>query len=212
MNLVLVTRLGPDVGDLITSKAKLTLVVLAVMVICVASGALSLATASLAAAVTLVLTGCISLSRAYHSIDGSVIILVGAMFPLALALDKTGAAGLIANQLVALSPSIGPLGILLLLYLFASLVTQIVSNSATAALVIPIAMSVAVAQGLPVEPFVVAMAVAVSTSYATPLTNADNLLVREAGQYRMRDYVINGVPLFLLQTVAVLGLLVAKGV
>lgn len=212
MNLVLVTRLGLEAGDLITSKAKLAVIILALMVICVASGLLSLATASLAAAVTLVLTGCISLPRAYHSIDGSVIILVGAMFPLALALDKTGAAGLIANQLTALSPSIGSLGILLLLYLFASLVTQIVSNSATAALVTPIAMSVAVAQGLPVEPFVVAMAVAVSTSYATPLTNADNLLVREAGQYRTRDYVMNGVPLFLLQTVAVLGLLVAKGV
>jgi di/tricarboxylate transporter len=211
MNLVLVTHLGPQVGDLITRKAKLTLGILVVMVISVVSGLLSLATASLAAAVALILTGCISLGRAYRNIDGSVIVLVGGMLPLALALEKTGAAKLIAGQLVGLSPSIGPLGTLLLLYLLASLITQVVSNSATAALVTPIAISLATAQGLSPQPFALAMAVAVSASYVTPLTNADNLLVREAGRYAMRDYVVNGLPLFLLQTSGVMLLLLASG-
>ena len=207
MNLVLVTHLGPRLGDLITSKAKLTLGVLAVMVLSVASGLLSLATASLAAAVVLILTGCISLGRAYRSIDGSVIVLIGGMLPLALALEKTGAAELIAGRLAALSPAIGPLGTLLLLYLFAAAITQIVSNSATAALVTPIAINLATAQGLSPQPFALAMAVAVSTSYVTLLTNADNLLVRETGQYTMRDYVVNGLPLFLFQAVALMVLL-----
>ena len=211
MDLVLVTHLGPRTGDLITGKAKLTLGVLAVMVVCVASGLLSLATASLVAAVVLLLTGCISPSRAYRSIDGSVIILIGAMLPLALALEKTGAAELIAQLLSGLSPVIGPLGVLLLLYLLTAVITQVVSNSATAALVTPIAISLAVAQGLSPVPFALAMAVAVTTSYASPLTNADNLLVREAGRYTMRDYLVNGLPLFVLQTIVVFLLLLATG-
>jgi di/tricarboxylate transporter len=207
----LATHLGPEAGDLITGKAKLTLGVLAVMVVCVTSGLLSLATASLAAAVALLLTGCISPTRAYRSVDGSVIILIGAMLPLALALEKTGAAEWIANQLAGLSPNIGPLGVLFLLYLLASVITQVVSNSATAALVTPIAISLAVTQGLSPVPFVLVMAVAVTTSYASPLTNADNLLVREAGRYSMRDYLVNGLPLFMLQTIVVMLLLLATG-
>jgi di/tricarboxylate transporter len=207
LNLVLVSHLGPEAGDLIKKKSKLTLGILAVMVISMVTGLASLATASLAAAVALVLTGCVSPARAYRSIDGSVIILIGAMLPLALALEKTGAAELIANQLTSLSPIVGPLGVLFLLYLLTSVITQVVSNSATAALVTPIAISLAGTQGLSPVPFVLAMAVAVTTSYVSPLTNADNLLVREAGQYSIRDYLVNGLPVFVLQTIAVFLLL-----
>jgi di/tricarboxylate transporter len=165
---------------------------------------LSLATASLAAAVILVLSGCIRLDRAYRSIDGSVVVLIGAMLPLAMALEKTGAAALVAGQLAGLSSIIGAMGTLLLLYLFASGITQVVSNSATAALVTPIAISLAETLGLNAQPFAIAMAIAVTTSYALPLTNADSLLVREAGRYTMRDYVVNGLPLFVLQTIALM--------
>ena len=95
----------------------------------------------------------------------------------------------------------------MLLYLFTVLLTQVISNSVTAALVTPIAINLAVAQGVSPQPFAIAMAVAVSTSYATPLTNADILLVREPGRYSMRDYLVNGLPLFALQTIAVFILL-----
>jgi di/tricarboxylate transporter len=208
-NLILVTHLGPEPGDLITSKAKVTLAVLGLMVVCVVSGLLSLATASLAAAVALILTGCVSLDRAYQSIDGSVILLIGGMLPLSLALQTTGAADLIAGHLAALSPGIGALGALLLLYFFASGITQVVSNSATAALMTPIAVNLALALGMPPRPFALTIAVAVTTSYVTPLTNADNLLVRDAGQYKLRDYLISGLPLFLLQTIGLVLVLMA---
>ncbi len=211
-NLVLVTQLGPEVGDLITRKAKLTLGILAVMVICAASGLLSLATASLAAAVALILTGCIPLARAYRSIDGSVIVLIGGMLPLAVALETTGAAGWIAGQLATLGSAFGPFGTLVLLCVFAIVLTQIISNAAAAALLTPIAVNLATTQGLRPQPFVIAMAVAVSTSYLTPLTNTDNLLVREAGRYTMRDYLVNGLPLVLLQTGALLLLVWIWGV
>ena len=139
-------------------------------------------------------------------------VLVGAMLPMAMALEKTGAAAAIAGRLAALSGIVGPLGTLGLLFLFAALVTQIVSNSAAAALVTPLAISLANAQGLPPQPFAIAMAVAVTTSYLTPLTNTDNLLVREAGTYTMRHYVINGLPLFVIQLAFVLVLSWFSGV
>lgn len=210
-NLVLVTHLGPQPGDLITRKAKWTLGILALMVVTVVSGLLPLAVASLAAAVLLILSGCVSLGRAYRSIDGSVIVLIGGMLPLALALEKTGIAGLIAGQLAGLSAIVGPLAGLLLLYLVASLLTQIVSNSVTAALMTPIAISLAAALGLSPTPFAIAIVVAVTASYVTPLTNADNLVVRDAGRYTMRDYVVNGLPLFVLQTAALMVMLVVWG-
>jgi di/tricarboxylate transporter len=204
LDLVLVTHLGPQPGDLITGKARLTLAILGVMLVCVVSGLLSLATATLAAAVVLILTGCVSLERAYQSIDGRVIVLIGGMLPLAMALETTGAAELIAQQFAALSPAVGPMGSLLLLYLFTAVITQVISNMATAALVMPIALNLAAAQGLSPVPFAIAIAVAVTTSYVTPLTNTDNLMIRDAGRYTMRDYLVNGLPIFLLQTTVIM--------
>jgi len=205
LNLVLVTHLGPRPGDLVTSKAKLTFGVLVVMLVCVVTGLLDLATASLAAVAVLLLSKSVSPERAYRSVDGSVIVLIGGMLPLAMALEKTGAAGLIASQLASLGS--GPISTLLLLYLFTALLTQVISNSVTAALVTPIAINLALAQGLPPQQFAIAIAVAVTTSYATPLTNADVLLVREAGGYSMRDYLVNGLPIFLLQMIVLLVML-----
>jgi len=206
-NLVSVTYLGPQPGDLITSKAGLTLGILGLMLLCVLSGLLPLATASLAAAVALLLTGCLSPDRLYQSIDVSVIVLIGGMLPLAMALEKTGLAELLARQLADLSPAVGAFGTLLLLYLCTHVITQVISNSVAAALVTPIAINLATAQGLSPQPFAIAIAVAVTTSYVTPLTNADNLLVREAGRYTLRDYLVNGAPIFLAQTVALMLLL-----
>jgi di/tricarboxylate transporter len=147
----------------------------------------------------LILTGCLSAERAYESINGRVIVLIGGMLPLAMALEKSGVAGLIAGWLANLSQDVGTLGGLLLLCLFTSLLSQIASNSVAAALMTPIALSLAAAEGLAYLPFAIAIAVAATTSYITPLTNADNLMVREAGGYTMRDYLVNGLPILLMQ-------------
>ncbi len=207
LNLIQVTDLGPESGDLVTRKAGLTAAILGVMLLLVVSGTLSLATASLAATLALILSGCITLDRAYQSIDWRTVIVIGGMFPLAMALEKTGAAQLIAQWMIGLTPSIGSSGTLLLLYFFTALVTQVVSNSVTAALIVPIAVSLATAQNMSPQPFVIAVAIAATASYLTPITNADNLLIRRAGQYTMRDYLINGLPIFILQTVMVMMIL-----
>lgn len=207
MNLISVTQLGPQPGDRITRKAKLAIGILCLMVICVVPGLVPLATASLSAAVALILTGCLSAERAYESIEGRVIVLIGGMLPLAMALEKTGVAELFAGWLTNLSQDIGSLGALLLLCLFTSLVSQIASNSVAAALMTPIALSLAVTEGLAPYPLAIAIAVAATTSYISPLTNTDNLMVREAGGYTMRDYLVNGFPIFLLQMTALMLLL-----
>jgi di/tricarboxylate transporter len=204
LNMVLVTHLGPQPGDTITGKAGLALGILGVMLVCVVSGLLPLATASLTAALALIVTGCVSLERAYESIDARIIVLIGGMLPLAMALEKSGAAALIAGQLADLGSGFGLVGTLLPLYLLASLISQITSNSVAAALMTPIAVGLATTQGFPPQRFALAVAVAVTTSYLTPLTNADNLLVREAGRYAMRDYLLHGLPVFLMQTTAVM--------
>ena len=204
LNLIPVSQLGPQPGDRITSKAKLALGILGVMIMCVVTGLVPLATASLAAAVALILTGCVSADRAYQSINGRIIVLVGGMLPLAMALEKTGVAELIAGALANLSQNIGPMGGLALLYLFTALMSQIASNSVSAALMTPIAISLAGAEGLAPQLLAISVAVAATTSYITPLTNTDNLMVREAGGYTMRDYVVNGLPIFVLQMAAVM--------
>ncbi|MCL4300045.1 MAG: hypothetical protein KJ077_30205 [Anaerolineae bacterium] len=207
LSLVPVTDLGPQPGDLITGKARLTLAVLGAMLILVVFGLASLGTASVLAAVVLILSKCLSPERAYQSVNWSLLVLIGGMLPLSMALQKTGAAEMIAQVIVGLSQNMGVLGSLVVFHLLTSLIAQVIGGAVGAALFTPIALSLAVAQGAPPEPFAIATAFAVLAGYVTPLTDGDNLLVREPGQYTMRDYVINGLPIFALQTVALMSML-----
>ena len=107
LSLVFMTDLGPRPGDLVTGKAGVTLIILGVMLAAVGSGVLSLATASLMAAVALVFTGCISIKRAYQSLNLQLIVLIAGMLPLAAALGKTGAAGVISEWIFNINPCVG---------------------------------------------------------------------------------------------------------
>ncbi len=206
-SLVFMTDLSPRPGDRVTSKASTTLIIFGLMLVAVVTGFLTLATASLLTVVVLILTGCISLERAYQSINLQLIVVIGGMLPLAAALQKTGAATLIAEQMLGVSQAVGVLGSLLLLYTITALITQVISNSVVAALMMPIAINLAVAQGVLPEPFAIAMAFAVMAAFITPFTDGDNLLVREAGQYTMRDFTVNGLPIFIIQTTVIIFML-----
>jgi di/tricarboxylate transporter len=207
LSLVPVTDLGPQPGDLITGKANWTVAVLAGMLILVVAGLASLATASLLAAVALVLLRCLTPERAYQSINGSLLVLIGGMLSLSMALQKTGAAELIAQLIADLSQGAGVVGALVTVYLLTALVSQVIGGAVAAALFTPIAISLATAQGAPAEPFAIAVAFAVMAGFISPLTDGNNLLVRQTGQYRMRDYLANGVPIFLLQAIALMTML-----
>jgi di/tricarboxylate transporter len=208
LNLIFMTDLGPQPGDLVTGKAGLTLAILGVMLVVVVFGFLSLATASLAAAVTLILTKCISPERAYHSINFPLLVIIGGMLPLAVALEKTGAAAEIAAVIIYFSQSVGALGSLIILYLVTTLITQVIANSVVAALMMPIAINLAVAQGVSPAAFAIAVAFAANNAYITPLTDGDNLLVQEPGQYKMSDFVLNTLPIFVMQSLGIIAILV----
>jgi di/tricarboxylate transporter len=127
-----------------------------------------------------------------------VLIIIAAALGLSRALEKTGAAGLLADHLIDSLRGLGPMGLLAAIYLATSLITEMITNNAAAALMFPIAMAVAGRQGLDPMPFAVAIAVAASASFATPIGYQTNLMVYGPGGYRFSDFLKLGIPLNLL--------------
>lgn len=205
INLVLVTYLGLGRGDITTSKAWVTVTIVALMVAAVVLQLLSLATASLAAAVLLILSGCLSVERAYRSVDASILVVIGGMLPLATALEQTGLAGRLAELIQGMEA--GPFVTMIIMYAATVLLTQVISNTVTGLLVLPVALSVAAAVGGPLQAYAITVIVGVTTSYLMPLTHGSNLMIWEPGGYEMRHYVLNNGPIFVLQTIALFALL-----
>jgi di/tricarboxylate transporter len=166
---------------------------------------LPLATASLTAAVLLILTRCISINRAYRSVDATILVVIGGMLPLATALEKTGLAQTLAQTIGLLQA--GPFVTMLIIFLATVLLTQVISNVVTGLLVLPVALSLAVATGAPPQAYAISVMIGVTTSYLTPLTHGSNLMIWEPGAYQMRHYLLNNGPIFILQSIALFALL-----
>lgn len=156
-------------------------------------------TAVLIASVLMILTGCFrSVESAYKTINWESIILIAAMMPMSIALEKTGASTMISTGLVDALGDMGPHVLLAGIYFTTSFVTMFVSNTATAVLMAPIAMSTAASMGLSPYPFLLAVSVAASMCFASPFSTPPNALVMRAGQYTFLDYVKVGLPLQLI--------------
>ena len=153
-------------------------------------------TAVLIAAVLMVITGCIkSTEAAYKTINWESIVLIAAMMPMSVALEKTGASAIIAGSLVDTLGQYGPTMLLAGIYFATSLMTMFISNTATAVLMAPIALRAAT--GLEVDPmaFLFAVAVGASMCFASPFSTPPNALVMPAGRYTFMDYIKVGLPL-----------------
>ena len=159
--------------------------------------------ALLTGALVMILSGCISVQQAYQSIDTRIYVFIAGAIPLGLAMQQTGAAGLLAGWLEGLVSGWDIHWILLALFLTAGVITQVMSDAATTALFGPIA--IALAQGLNLRPesFVVTVAMAAVTSFFTPIGHHGNLLVYGPGHYQFGDFVKVGVPLTLIVAVIV---------
>lgn len=153
------------------------------------------------AATAVVATGCLDHKEAYKSIQWDILMLIFGMLALGIAMDKTGAAELIVNSLVALTGGLGPIYILAALYLITSILTEIISNTAAAILLTPIAIGLAEQFGIDARPFVVAVMFAASASFATPIGYQTNTLVYTAGGYRFSDFLKIGLPLNIVMLV-----------
>jgi di/tricarboxylate transporter len=124
--------------------------------------------------------------------------LIFGMLTLGMAMEKTGAATLIVQQIAGVVAGLGPFAVLSILYLLTSLLTEALSNNAAAILLTPIAVGLADHLGVDARPFIVAVMFAASASFATPIGYQTNTFVYNAGGYRFRDFLRIGVPLNLL--------------
>ncbi|MDE7456197.1 MAG: SLC13 family permease [Prevotella sp.] len=153
-------------------------------------------TAIIAAGLLMVITGCFrNVDAAYKTINWESVVLIAAMMPMSTALEKTGTSALISHSLVEVLGAQGPTVLLCGLYFTTSLLTMFISNTATAVLMAPIAMTSAVEIGASPYPYLFAVTLGASMCFASPFSTPPNALVMHAGSYKFSDYIKVGLPL-----------------
>ena len=159
-------------------------------------------TAAVIGALACVITGCLSEKQAYGGIDWTTIFLFAGMLPLAEAMDKTGAGAMIANGVVGIIGSnASPLIIVMALFLLSCGLTQFMSNTAAAALLAPIGISIAQSIGVSPFPVLMAIGIAASCAFTTPVATPPNTLILGPGKFHFMDYVKVGLPLVLVSMI-----------
>jgi di/tricarboxylate transporter len=154
--------------------------------------------ASVIGAYAVIASGCLSIRQAARSFDSQIYMLVGASLAASLALERTGGASYVASGFVDLLEGQTPATILSALFIVTAVLTNVLSNNATAVLFTPVAIGIAHRLGVSLEPFVVCIIFAANCSFATPVGYQTNLLVLGPGRYRFRDYMRSGIPLIIL--------------
>ncbi len=180
-------------------KAPVAAVIMTAMIVALVFDVVPAVIAVLTAAIAMILTGCFrNVAEAYRTINWESIVLIAAMMPMSLALEKTGVSGMVSTGLVDLLGGLGPHMLLAGIYLTTSVMTLFISNTATAVLLAPIAVQSAIAYGVSPLPMLLAVTFGASLCFASPFSTPPNALVMAAGQYRFTDYVKVGVPLQLI--------------
>ena len=160
-----------------------------------AAGWLPITVTAVVGAVAMCLTGVINLDQAYRAIEWKVLMLLVGLLPLGTAMQKTGAADLLAANLVGTLGLFGPVALLSGLFLMTSCMTALMSNTATAALLTPIAISAASSLQIDPRPLLVAVTFGASTAFMTPMGYQTNLMIYSAGRYEFKDFLRVGAPL-----------------
>jgi di/tricarboxylate transporter len=155
-------------------------------------------TAALLGCLVLILTKVVSAEEAYKSVSWKVVMLLAGSISLGAALEKTGAARLLAEQIYNLGGSFGPVVMLSIVYLITTLMTETMSNNATVVLLAPIVIALAQSMGVSPKPFLMAITFAASASFMTPIGYQTNTMVYAAGSYTFKDFFRVGAPLNLL--------------
>lgn len=167
---------------------------------------LSMLNAALIGAGLMLITGCCTASQAEKSLDLNVLITIGASFALGLALEKTGVAGYLAENIIELSGG-KPWLLLILTYITVSILTEVITNNAAAIIMLPIILEITEKAGLNNVPFILAIMMAASASFATPIGYQTNLMVYGPGGYRSTDFLRVGLPMNMVTGAATLAVL-----
>lgn len=179
-------------------KAPLAGIIFGTMVAAAASGLADIMVCALAAVFLMVITGCLPLKEAYRALQSNVLMLIAGTIALGTAMDKTGTSQYYAELFLHALHSWSPALILGGFIFLTSISTQVLSNNATAVLLLPIAISTALGLGVSPKPFIIAVCFGASAAFATPIGYQTNLLVYGPGGYRFSDYLKLGIPLNLL--------------
>jgi di/tricarboxylate transporter len=179
-------------------KAPLAVGLLLVMLVPVIAGWLPITASALLAGILMVITGCLTMDEAYQSIEWKAVFLVAGTLPLGIAMEKTGTAQFLAGMLVDAVGGLGPMALLAGFYIVTNILTQFMSNAASTVLIAPIAINAAQQIGSEPHALLMAVAVAASAGFLTPVAHQSNVLVMGPGGYRFGDYFKVGLPLDLV--------------
>lgn len=177
------------------SKVLPALAIIAGVITVASLGILPIMVAAIVGSILLVLVGCITLQEAYDAIDWKVIFLLGGIISLGTALETTGTAAYLSGRMIQLLGWLGPVVIVSALYLTTSILTELMSNNATAILLAPIAIASANTMAVNPTPFLMAIAFAASSSFMTPVGYQTNTMIYGVGRYRFSDFIKVGAPL-----------------
>lgn len=177
------------------SRMLTAVAIVAGVVAAAASGYIPIVAGAIIGCILMVMTRCITLDEAYGSINWQVIFLLAGVLTLGTGLEKTGAARLLGGLMVETLGSLGPMALVSGIYLATSILTELMSNNATAALLAPIAIAAAESQGIDSRPLLMAITFAASASFMTPVGYQTNTLIYGPGQFRYADFLRVGTPL-----------------
>ena len=182
----------------IKSKIVISLLTIVGVVLLATFNILPIGVSAFCGSIVLILTRCITLEQAYNAIDWKIIFLLAGSLSLGTALQKTGAANSISESIVYLAGKESPLIVLSVFYLVTLILTEVMSNTATAALITPIAIVTAHSLGVDPRPFLVAVMFAASLAFMSPVGYQTHLLVFNPGGYKVIDFIKVGTPLNIL--------------
>ncbi len=187
-----------DISVGVERRVVLAVAIFAIAIAIAAMGWLPAAVSFVAAVVAYVLTGLLPVRDLYRGVDWPIVVLLGAMFPLGQALEVTGLTRIVAETIVTFSGDWPAWCVLAIVLIVTMWMTDVINNAATAIVMAPIAIAVAKALGVSVDPFLIAVAIGASAAFLTPIGHQSNMLVMGPGGYRFTDYWRLGLPLELV--------------
>jgi di/tricarboxylate transporter len=190
-----------------TRRAPLATLIMLGVVISVLVGLFPISIAAITGATLMVLTRCLTMEQAYRAIDWRAVFLIAGMLPLGIAMQETGTAEYLAEKVMSGLGRFGPWPVIMGLYGITSLATMIIPTAALVVLMSPIVLSACGEMGIQPQTAMMAVAMAASASFTSPISHPANILVMGPGGYRFADYIKLGVPLTLVIFVVVMILL-----